>query len=219
MRNKRKKQGATAEAKHQERADWWLNTIGQAFDQGDKSLLDHPAIKKAVEAIEEKLSRTKKCWSSDDLPDHYAHLSICSMPVRCCAAFRTRNRGPKPKCMATGTAMPRTASGRSAPAHRQLNSPLQLETLDRNTAYSLRPERQRREEFRERLIPRSSAVGKDIIPERISKRFLILQAFRRCGNTGRKRGAEFARSRRKSDDGIIGDSDAESPDTRAHSAS
>ena len=43
--------GSAGDVKRQDRAEWWLNVISQAFDQGAESLFDHPAIKKAVETI------------------------------------------------------------------------------------------------------------------------------------------------------------------------
>ena len=52
--------GNAADVKRQERAEWWLNVISQAFDQGDESLFDHPAIKGAVEAIEKETERGEK---------------------------------------------------------------------------------------------------------------------------------------------------------------
>jgi hypothetical protein len=56
----------------------WLNVISQAFDKGgDKSLFDHPAIKKAVETIEKETQSGEKGWSSDHLSGPCAHLSIC----------------------------------------------------------------------------------------------------------------------------------------------
>ena len=52
--------GNAADVKRQERAEWWLNVISRAFDQGDESLFDHPAIKGAVEAIEKETERGEK---------------------------------------------------------------------------------------------------------------------------------------------------------------
>ena len=61
-------------------------------------------------------------------------------------------------------------------AHRQLKSPVQLETLDETLRTSYERERQRREQFRERLIPGSNRVGKDIIPGTLKA---IFDAFKR----------------------------------------
>jgi SNF2 family DNA or RNA helicase len=52
--------GSAADVKRNERAEWWLNVISQAFDQGDESLFDHPAIKGAVEAIEKETQHGEK---------------------------------------------------------------------------------------------------------------------------------------------------------------
>jgi hypothetical protein len=52
--------GSAADVKRQERAQWWLNAISQAFDQGDESLFDHPAIQNAVETIEKETQRGEK---------------------------------------------------------------------------------------------------------------------------------------------------------------
>jgi superfamily II DNA or RNA helicase len=146
--------GNAADVKRQERAEWWLNVISQAFDQGDESLFDHPAIKGAVEAIEKETRHGEKVLI----------FGRFTRPLRALVDLlnaremlrRVQNKEPWPQAKVHGD---RDGDAENSEwlavraAHRQLMSPLQLETLDETLRVSYERERQRREQFRERLIP------------------------------------------------------------------
>jgi superfamily II DNA or RNA helicase len=146
--------GSATDVKRLERAEWWLNAIGQAFNQGDESLFDHPAIKKAVETIEKETQRGEKVLV----------FGRFTRPLRALVDLlnaremlrRIQNKEPWPQAKVHGD---RDGDAENSEwlavraAHRQLISPLQLETLDETLRISYERERQRREDFRERLIP------------------------------------------------------------------
>jgi superfamily II DNA or RNA helicase len=145
---------SAVEVKRQERAEWWLNTISQAFDQGDESLFEHPAIKKAVEAIETETQRDEKVLV----------FGRFTRPLRALVDLlnaremlrRVQNEEPWPQSKVHGD---RDGDAENSEwlavraAHRQIMSPLQLETLDETLRARYERERQRREDFRERMIP------------------------------------------------------------------
>lgn len=144
-----------ADVKRQERAEWWLNAISQAFAQGDDSLFDHPAIKEAVEAIEKETQRSEKVLV----------FGRFTRPLRALVDLlnaremlrRVQNKEPWPQAKVHGD---RDGDAENSEwlavraAHRQLTSPLQLDTLDETLRVRYERERQRREQFRERLIPK-----------------------------------------------------------------
>jgi superfamily II DNA or RNA helicase len=150
--------GSAADVKRQERAEWWLNTIRQAFDQGDESLFDHPAIKKAVETIEEETHRGQKVLV----------FGRFTRPLRALVDLlnaremlrRVQNKEPWPQAKVHGD---RDGDSENSEwlavraAHRQLMSPLQLETLDETLRIRYERERQRREDFRDCLIAKIEA--------------------------------------------------------------
>jgi superfamily II DNA or RNA helicase len=146
--------GSAADVKRRERAKWWLNVVSQAFDQGDESLFDHPAIKGAVEAIEKETRQGEKVLV----------FGRFTRPLRALVDLlnaremlrRVQNKEPWPQAKVHGD---REGDAENSEwlavraAHRQLMSPLQLDTLDETLRISYERERQRREQFRERLIP------------------------------------------------------------------
>jgi len=150
--------GSAADVKRQERAQWWLNAISQAFDQGDESLFDHPAIKKAVETIETETQRDEKVLV----------FGRFTLPLRALVDLlnaremlrRVQNKEPWPQAKVHGD---RDGDAENSEwlavraAHRQLMSPLQLETLDETLRIRYERERQRREDFRDRLIAKIEA--------------------------------------------------------------
>jgi superfamily II DNA or RNA helicase len=145
--------GNSADVKRQQRAEWWLNVISQAFDQGDESLFDHPAIKGAVEAIEKETQQGEKVLV----------FGRFTRPLRALVDLlnaremlrRVQNKEPWPQAKVHGD---RDGDAENSEwlavraAHRQLMSPLQLDTLDETLRIGYERERQRREQFRERLI-------------------------------------------------------------------
>ena len=145
--------GNAADVKRQERAEWWLNAISQAFVQGDESLFDHPAIKEAVEAIEQETQQGEKVLV----------FGRFTRPLRALVDLlnaremlrRVQNKEPWPQAKVHGD---RDGDAENSEwlavraAHRQLMSPLQLDTLDETLRVRYERERQRREQFRERLI-------------------------------------------------------------------
>ncbi len=147
--------GKAADVKRQERAVWWLNVIGHAFDTGgDESLFDHPAITKAVETIEKDALSGEKVLV----------FGRFTRPLRALVDLlnaremlrRIQNEEPWPQSKVHGD---RDGDAESSEwlavraAHRQLGSSLQLETLDDTLRIRYERERQRREDFRERLVP------------------------------------------------------------------
>jgi len=146
--------GSTADLKRQERAEWWLNAIGQAFNQGDESLFEHPAIKGAVEAIEKETRQGEKVLV----------FGRFTRPLRALVDLlnaremlrRVQNNESWPQAKVHGD---RDGDAENSEwlavraAHRQLMSPLQLDALDETLRIRYERERQRREQFRERLIP------------------------------------------------------------------
>jgi superfamily II DNA or RNA helicase len=146
--------GNAADLKRQERAEWWLNVISQAFDQGgDESLFDHPTIQKAVETIETETRSGEKVLV----------FGRFTRPLRALVDLlnaremlrRVKNEEPWPQSKVHGD---RDGDAENSEwlavraAHRQLGSTLQLETLDETLRVRYERERQRREAFRERLI-------------------------------------------------------------------
>ena len=145
---------SAGDVKRQGRAEWWLNAISQAFNQGAESLFDHPAIKKAVETIEKETQRGEKVLV----------FGRFTRPLRALVDLlnaremlrRIQNNEPWPQAKVHGD---RDGDAEKSEwhavraAHRQLMSPLQLETLDETLRTRYERERQRREDFRERLIP------------------------------------------------------------------
>ena len=170
--------GRAADVKRQERAEWWLNAISQAFVQGDESLFDHPAIQVAVEAIEKETQHGEKVLV----------FGRFTRPLRALVDLlnaremlrRIQNEEPWPQAKVHGD---RDGDAESSEwlavraAHRQLTSPLQLDTLDETLRVSYERERQRREQFRERLIPK---IGRGWQGNSSGARFkAIFDAFRR----------------------------------------
>ena len=144
----------TADHKRQERAEWWMNVISQAFVKGGESLYDHPAIKGAVEAIETETERGEKVLV----------FGRFTRPLRALVDLlnaremlrRVQNKEPWPQAKVHGD---RDGDAENSEwlavraAHRQLMSPLQLDALDETLRVTYERERQRREQFRERLVP------------------------------------------------------------------
>jgi hypothetical protein len=143
-----------ADLKRRDRAEWWLNVISRAFDQGgDESLFDHPAINKAVETIESEARRGEKVLV----------FGRFTRPLRALVDLlnaremlrRVHNQEPWPQSKVHGE---RDGDAESSEwmavraAHRQLGSTLQLETLDETLRIRYERERHRREGFRERLV-------------------------------------------------------------------
>lgn len=148
-----------ADIKCQKRAEWWLNVISRAFDQGgDESLFEHPAIKKAVEAIEKETQSGGKVLV----------FGRFIRPLRALVDLlnaremlrRIQNGEPWPQSKVHGD---RDGNAEESEwpavraAHRQLMRPLQLKPLDdkcldKELRSRYERERQRRENFRENLV-------------------------------------------------------------------
>lgn len=171
--------GNSADVKREARAEWWLNVISQAFDQGDESLFDHPAIKGAVEAIEKETERGEKVLV----------FGRFTRPLRALVDLlnaremlrRVQNKEPWPQTKVHGE---RDGDAEKSEwlavraAHRQLMSPIQLDTLDETLRASYERERQRREQFRERLVPE---IQRGLQGHNPGARFkAIFDAFSRC---------------------------------------
>jgi hypothetical protein len=150
-----KEEGSATDVKRQERAEWWLTAISQAFVHGDGSLFDHPAIKEAVEAIEKETQHGEKVLV----------FGRFTRPLRALVDLlnaremlrRVQNKDPWPQAKVHGD---RDGDAENSEwlavraARRQLVSPIQLETLDETLRIGYERERQRREQFRELLIPK-----------------------------------------------------------------
>jgi len=142
------------EIKRQERAEWWLRAIGQAFNQRNESLFDHPAIKKTVEAIEEETERGEKVLVFGRFTRPLRALVDLLNAREMLRRIQNDEQWPQAKVHGDrdGDADDSEWSAVRA-AHRQLSSPLQLGTLDKTLRVNYDRERRRRESFRERLIP------------------------------------------------------------------
>ena len=141
------------ERKRRERAEWWLDTIKQAFSQGNDSLYHHPAILAAVATIEDATSHGEKVLV----------FGRFTRPLRALVDLlnaremlrHVQNDEPWPQAKVHGN--PDGNAEESDwlavhAAHCQLDSPIDLATLDKilNTRYYR--DQHRREGFRERLI-------------------------------------------------------------------
>lgn len=143
----------SSDEKRQARAKWWLNAISQAFTQGSDSLYDHPAIMKAVEAIESATHQDEKILV----------FGRFTLPLRALVDLlnaremlrRVQNKLPWPQAKVHGDPDGNAVNSEwlaVRAAHRQLMSPVQLETLDETLRLSYERESLRREQFRDRLI-------------------------------------------------------------------
>lgn len=173
-----KEETRTADAKRQERAEWWLKAISQAFVQGDESLFDHPAIKEAVQAIEQETQQREKVLV----------FGRFTRPLRALVDLlnaremlrRVQNEEPWPQAKVHGDRDDNAENSEwlaVRAAHRQLTSPLQLDALDETLRIRYERERQRREQFRERLISQIERGWQAHSPEARFK--AIFDAFRR----------------------------------------
>ena len=176
-------EGDTADGKRQERAEWWLNAIKQAFTNGDDSLFDHPAILKAVEVIEAETQKGEKVLV----------FGRFTKPLRALVDLlnaremlrRVQNNQPWPQAKVHGDGND-NADNSEWPsvraAHRQLKSPLQLDSLDEALRTAYERERQRREHFREHLISRIEQGMANIgDPGGVNK--AVFDAFKRSADT------------------------------------
>ncbi|MBX9601448.1 MAG: DEAD/DEAH box helicase [Bryobacteraceae bacterium] len=140
--------------KRQERAEWWLHVLGRAFARdGDESLFDHPAIMTAVEEIEKEIRNGGKVLV----------FGRFIRPLR--ALVNLLNAREMLRRIEAGEPWPQSkVHGEShgdvensewpavRAAHRQIHSPLLLDTLNEKLKFQYERERHRREAFRDRLI-------------------------------------------------------------------
>lgn len=181
----------TPDSKTQERVDWWLNVIEKTFTQGNESLYTHPAILAAIEAIEEATQQGEKVLV----------FGRFTRPLRALVDLlnaremlrRVQNKKPWPQSKVHGD---RDGEEENSdwPAVRaanlQLGRPLQLDTLDETLRIGYESERQRREQFRERLISRIEQGLEDYNPAAHIK--AIFNAFKNSVATITEgEGAEF----------------------------
>jgi hypothetical protein len=167
-----------ADSKRQERAEWWLNAINQAFSQGNDSLYTHPAIEAAVNAIEEATQQGEKVLV----------FGRFTRPLRALVDLlnaremlrRVQNKEPWPQAKVHGD---RNGNAENSEwlavrtAHLQLNCSLPLESLDEALRVGYERESYRREQFRERLISRIEQGWIDNFPGAYVK--AIFDAFKR----------------------------------------
>lgn len=174
--------GDSADRKREARAKWWLNAINQAFTQGNDSLFDHPAIKKAAEAIESATQRDEKVLV----------FGRFTLPLRALVDLlnaremlrRVQNKQPWPQAKVHGDQDGNAENSEwlaVRAAHRQLMSPVQLETLDETLRTRYERESQRREQFREHLISRIEQGWEGNYPGARMK--AIFDAFKRSVDT------------------------------------
>jgi superfamily II DNA or RNA helicase len=142
-----------SDLKRQQRGEWWLTAITKAFAESDASLFEHPAIVKAVEVIEAELRHGEKVLV----------FGRFTRPLRALVDLlnaremlrRIENNEPWPQAKVHGDRSGTAENGEwpaVRAAHRQLASPLSLDTLDARLRSSYDRESYRREQFREHLI-------------------------------------------------------------------
>jgi hypothetical protein len=140
--------------KRQQRAEWWLNAVSQAFDHGAESLFDHPAIKKAVEAIEDETQRAEKVLVFGRFTRPLRALVDLLNAREMLRRVQTNEPWPQAKVHGDHDGDAENSEWLAVrAAHRQLRSPVRLESLDEELRSRYERERKRREGFRERLIP------------------------------------------------------------------
>ena len=140
----------TTDNKREARAQWWLDVLRPVFDRGEEALFDHPAIGAAVRTIEESTSRDEKVLVFGRFVRPLRTL-VDLLNARAMLR-RIQDKAPWPH------AKVHDAPGSSEwpavrAAHRQLDSPVSLDTLDRELRQRYEREGYRRERFRERLLP------------------------------------------------------------------
>jgi hypothetical protein len=145
----------TVDSKRNERAKWWLNAISQAFTRDDNSLYTHPAIKAAVDAIEEATQRGEKVLV----------FGRFTRPLRALVDLvnaremlrRVQKSEPWPQAKVHGDRQGDVESSEwqaVRAAYLQLKCSFPLETLDEKLRSGYDRERHRREHFRDRLVSR-----------------------------------------------------------------
>ncbi len=143
----------TLDSKREQRGKWWQDAIVRAFDNGDTSLFDHPAIQKAVEAIEHQTNKGEKVLV----------FGRFTRPMR--AMVGLINARAMLKCVQNGKPWPQTKvrGDRDGDfehsdwpavlaARRQLNSPASLDTIDESLRKAYDRQEHSRETFRRNLI-------------------------------------------------------------------
>jgi len=184
------KTASTGDVKRQERAQWWKNVISQAFDQGDESLFDYPTIQKAVETIETETQRGEKVLVFGRFTRPLGALVDLLNAREMLRRVQINEPWPQAKVHGDRDGDPENSEWPAVrAAHRQLRSPLRLETLDETLRIRYDRERKRREGFRERMIPQ---IDRGWQGRRAGAHFRIFDAFRRAvdGNTLGERGEQ-----------------------------
>ena len=139
--------------KREARAQWWMQTMQTAFAGGDAALFDHPAILKVRDEIESETSKDRKVLV----------FGKFTRPMR--ALVDLLNAREMLRCVQNGLPWPQTKvhGARNASsdesewpavraAHRQLCSPVSLESLDTTLKKMYDVERRRRDSFTDGLI-------------------------------------------------------------------
>ena len=151
--------------KRRDRAKWWLDTINQAFSEGNDSLYHHPAILAAIMAIEEATEQGEKVLV----------FGRFTRPLRALVDLlnaremlrRVQNEEPWPQAKVHGDLDGNAEESDWVAvrvAHCQLKSSIALATLNKTLRTRYDRERYRRERFRERLISRIEEGWKETGP-------------------------------------------------------
>lgn len=173
----------TADIKRQQRAEWWLNSIRHAFGDGDDSLFDHPAIQKAVEAIESETRRSEKVLVFGRFTRPMRALVDLLNAREMLRRVQQNQVWPQAKVHGDRDGNAEDSEWPAVrAAHRQLMSPLRLETLDETLRVAYESERQHRGQFRDHLISRIDE-GMKTIPDPGAIIIALFEAFKRSVNS------------------------------------
>ncbi len=140
--------------KRVERAEWWMNVIGQELAQGgDEPLFEHPAIMKAVETIETETQKGEKVLVFGRFTRPLRALTDLLNAREMLRRVQNEQAWPQSKVHGgEGGTIENSEWPAVRAAHGQLPSSVSLETLDETLRIRYERERQRRERLRDRLI-------------------------------------------------------------------
>lgn len=143
----------TFDSKREQRAKWWQDAIVRAFDDGDASLFDHPAIQKAVEAIEDETKKGEKVLVFGRFTRPMRAL-VSLLNAR--AMLKSIERGlPWPQTKVRGDRdgdFEQSEWPAVRAAHRQLDSPISLDAINESLDKAYERQQSSRESFRKGLI-------------------------------------------------------------------
>ncbi len=139
--------------KRQERAEWWLKVMTNAFSTGDDSLFDHPAILAAAKSIEEVTGQGEKVlvFGRFTRPLHaLVDLLNAREMLRCLESKRLWPQAKVHGSSSDGADQGEWPAVRAA--HRQLQCRISLEQIDQKLKTQYTELEKQREKLRSNLI-------------------------------------------------------------------